>query len=199
MRRGTGPSSQTSAGLNDNPTHHGLPHCGSLRKLQPLLNTPKAKSALGPLSARRRPRSWLTGSSYLRAVAGRRATRVPAHTPRQAARSCAHTATASADVPREVRASGTAASAASSMGEPRAAYLRQPSAAPPPAPQQPPSPGTQLSDVRRARGRAQQGPARDPRARQAGCYALLRQRAGAGECCLPRWLLIKNGALCDRI
>lgn len=80
----TGPTSQTSAGLNGNPTHHGLPHCGSLGWLRPPPNTRKKKSPRGPLSAlwRRRlasaqPRSLLTGSSYLRAVAGRRATRLP--------------------------------------------------------------------------------------------------------------------------
>lgn len=68
----------------------------------------------------------------------RDATPVPAQTPTQAARSCAHTATVSGDVPREVRASETAVSAASSMGEPRGAYLGQPSAAPRPAPEEPP-------------------------------------------------------------
>lgn len=93
----------------------------------------------------------------------RDATRESAQTPTQAARSCAHTATVSGDVPREVRASGTAVSAASSMGEPRRAYLGQPSAARRPAPGEPPrtcrETWTQISDVNRARtGRAQLRP-----------------------------------------
>lgn len=94
----------------------------------------------------------------------RDATPVPAQTPTQAARSCAHTATVSGDVPREVRASETAVSAASSMGEPRGAYLGQPSAAPRPAPEEPPrtcrETWAQTSDVNRARwaGTAQAPP-----------------------------------------
>lgn len=82
----------------------------------------------------------------------RDATRVPAQTPTQAARSGAHTATVSGDIPREVRASGTAVSAAFSIGEPRGAYLGQPSAAPRPAPAEPPrtcrETWTQSSDVK---------------------------------------------------
>lgn len=98
-------------------------------------------------------------------------TRVPAQTPTQAARSCAHTATVSGDVPREVRASGTAVRAASSMGEPRRAYLGQPSAATRPAPEEPPrtcqETWTQISDVNRVRtGRAQLRPR--PRKQRAG-------------------------------
>lgn len=110
----------------------------------------------------------------------RDATRVPAQTPTQAARSCAHTATVSGDVPREVRASGTAVRAASSMGEPRRAYLGQPSAAPRPAPEEPPrtcqETWTQTSDVNRVRtGRAQLR----PRPRKAGLSAPTRsQRRG---------------------
>lgn len=68
----------------NHPTHHGLPHCGSQGKLRPPQNMRKRKSPLEPFSDLRRPRQpaaqpWclLTGSSYLRAVAGRRATRLP--------------------------------------------------------------------------------------------------------------------------
>lgn len=160
-----------------NPTHHGLPHCGSQGKLRPPQNTRKSKSPRGPFSdsgGRHSPQ--LGPGARLQEVAtlgpsqagGRRgslrdATRVPAQTPTQAARSRAHTATVSGDVPREVRASGTAGSAASSMGEPRGAYLGQPSAAPRPAPEEPPrtcrETWTQVSDVNRARtGRAQLRP-----------------------------------------
>lgn len=138
-----------------------------------LRTTRKRKSPRGPFAVRHgRDCSQLGSGARLQDAAtleqpqaGGRHSSLPdaipglAHTPTRAARSGAHTATASGDVPREVRASGTAVSAASSTGEPRAVYLGQPSAAPPPAPEQPPPAWTQLSDVSCAPvGRAQLRP-----------------------------------------
>ncbi|MEJ1270750.1 hypothetical protein NN561_001578 [Cricetulus griseus] len=66
------------------------------------------------------------------------------------------------------------------MGEPRRAYLGQPSAAPPPAPEQPPRSWTQLSDVKRA---LRAGPVSGPApARLAGLFAPPVRRSGSNSC-----------------